>query len=155
MRDLEGRYDRKYPCLHYFTVNFFLSGCGIHVLCLSEVTLPIRLKYMRKKAFYAYQTYEVTKIRMEQQNVSYEKWKECVCVTGHAACTNEPVTLWRRQKQKLSDGKKFPIPRPRSRWTAAFSPAHERYNCIPISLSQESSPSGGERPLYLPGLQGQ
>lgn len=67
------------------------------------------------------------------------KGKECVCVTVHAAGTNKPVALWRRQK--LSDGKKFPTPRPRSHWTAALSPAHERYNCIPTSLSQESSPA--------------
>lgn len=37
---------------------------------------------------------------------------------------------------------------------AAVSPAHERCDCLTTSLSQESSPSGGQRPLYLPGLQG-
>ncbi|CAK6957852.1 hypothetical protein KUCAC02_005767%2C partial [Scomber scombrus] len=36
---------------------------------------------------------------------------------------------------------------------AAFSPAHERCDCPKASLSQESSPSGGRRPLYLPGTQ--
>lgn len=36
---------------------------------------------------------------------------------------------------------------------AAFSPAHERCDCPTASPSQESSPSGGRRPLYLPGRQ--
>lgn len=106
VRDLEGRYDRKYLCFHYFTVNFFLSGFGIHLLCGSEVSLPIRLKYMRKKrAFYADQMQGVKKkkerkIRMQQQNASNEKWKE------HAVRDKLPAQMnqWRRQKEKLSDG---------------------------------------------------
>lgn len=39
-------------------------------------------------------------------------------------------------------------------WRAAFSPAHERCDCPMASQSQESSPSSGRRPLYLPGTQG-
>ncbi|KAI4815629.1 hypothetical protein KUCAC02_005767, partial [Chaenocephalus aceratus] len=37
---------------------------------------------------------------------------------------------------------------------AALSPAHERCDCPTASPSQESSPSGGQRPLSLPGTQG-
>lgn len=79
VRDLEGRYDRKYLCFQYFTVNFqflsnfFLSGFGIHFFCGFEVSLSIRLNYVRtKRAFYADRAQTVKKVRMQHQNASSE-----------------------------------------------------------------------------------
>jgi len=60
-----------------------------------------------------------------------------------------------RKGERVRGGRAFPLRRGlRAAARAAFSPAHERCDCPTASLSQESSPGGGRRPLYLPGTQG-
>lgn len=60
-----------------------------------------------------------------------------------------------RNEQRVGEGREIPRGAAlRATGRAAFSSAHERCDCLTTSPSQESSPSSGQRPLYLPGLQG-
>lgn len=63
-----------------------------------------------------------------------------------------------RKREKAREGpgreRNSPCRGLRAAGRAAFSSAHERCDCPTASPSQESSPSGGRRPLYLPGTQG-
>lgn len=56
--------------------------------------------------------------------------------------------------QKGSGGERE-IPRAAAGWPVFSLRPHERCDCLPTSPRQESSPSGGQRPLYLPGRRGE
>lgn len=106
------------------------------------------------------QNQRATKTRMQKQNVCHMKEWKCVSLDSRACCRHKRTsgTEHKETETEMDRGsgreRNSPCRGLEATGRAAFSPAHERCDCLTTSLSQESSPSGGQRPLYLPGLQG-